>query len=622
MLERGELPLGYLVSTLLARSWQRSAKAGLAPEGRLGDACRLDESELARTREQRRELIAHARPVMEYLHMQTRDSGCMVTLADDRGVLLQALGDPDFLTRAERVALSPGASWHEQHRGTNAIGTALAEGRPLVVHGGEHYLERNGFLTCAAAPLVAPDGKLLGVLDISGDERQHHPHTFGLVRAAAQTVENRLFDAYHSRNLRIRFHSMAEGIGTFSEGIAALSDDGWLIGANQAGLIFLGLRAGDLNATPLSRILPVKLEDLLDWNKRRPGDPMLVTLADGERLFMRIELPATTAARSMPASDRRVRPRDALDELDTGDERLATAIDKAHKLVGKPIPLLLQGEPGVGKERFARAVHASGPRHDGPFVAVHCAAMLPSLVEAELFGYASTLCRDGGLGHVRAASGGTLFIDEIELLPLPAQKQLLKVLLEHRVTPVEASESVAVDIVLICATHTNLKAAIEAGEFDADLYYRINGLTLQLAPLRERQDFPALVARLLEELAPGRGIGVDPAVATAFADYAWPGNLRQLNNALRAAIALLDEGETRIAWTHLPDDLVEELKWRVPPSAAAGADATENLRELSQATIERAIALSRGNMSEAARRLGISRNTLYRRMRGKQVGEG
>ncbi|MBI5784437.1 MAG: sigma-54-dependent Fis family transcriptional regulator [Rhodocyclales bacterium] len=616
MLERGELPLGYLVSTLLARSWRRSVDAGLAPDGRLTDACRLDESELARTREQRYELIAHARPVMEYLHTQTRDSGSMVTLADEKGVLLQALGDPDFLTRAERVALSPGASWHERHRGTNAIGTALAEARPLVVHGGEHFLERNGFLSCAAAPLVAPDGKLLGVLDISGDERQHHPHTFGLVRAAAQMVENRLFDAYHARNLRIRFHTMAEGIGTFSEGIAALSEDGWLIGANQAGLVFLGLRAGDLNATPLSRILPLRFADLLDWNRRRPGEPMLVTLADGERLFMRIE-PPMRAAPAAPTSERRVRARDALDALDTGDERLATAIEKAHKLVGKPIPLLLQGEPGVGKERFAGAVHASGPRHDGPFVTVHCAGLLPNLVEAELFGYAPTLCRDGEPGHVREAHGGTLFMDEIELLPLPAQKQLLKVMLDHRVTPIGATETVPIDIVLICATHSNLKAAIEAGEFDADFYYRINGVTLQLAPLRERQDFPALVARLLEELAPGRAISLDPAVATAFAEYSWPGNLRQLNNALRAAIALLDEAETRIGWSHLPDDIAEELRWRVPPAATSAGEETENLRELSQATIERAIALSRGNMSEAARRLGISRNTLYRRLREK-----
>jgi transcriptional regulator of acetoin/glycerol metabolism len=615
MLERGDLPLGYLVSTLLARSWRRSVDAGLAPDGRLPDSSRLDSGQLAQVRDRQHELIAHARPVMEYLHAQTRDSGSMVILADDKGVLLQALGDPDFLSRAERVALSPGSSWHERHRGTNAIGTALAEARPLVVHGGEHFLERNGFLSCAAAPLMAPDGRLLGILDISGDERQHHPHTFGLVRTAAQMVENRLFEAYHARNIRIRFHSMAEGIGTFSEGIAALSEDGWIIGANQAGLAFLGIRTGDLNATPLSRILPLRFEDLLDWNRRRPGEPMLITLANGQRLFIRLEF-----AHSAPAAGKSVevksalRRHDALDDLDTGDERLTAAIEKAHKLVSKPIPLLLQGEPGVGKESFARACHASGPRQDGPFVAVNCAALQPGLIEAELFGYAPTLYREGALGRIREADGGTLFLDEIEVLPRAVQSQLLKLLLDRRVTPI-GGEPTAVDFVLICATHSNLKSEIEAGTFDADLYYRINGITLQLSPLRERQDFPALVARLLEELAPDRGISLEPAVATAFVEYSWPGNLRQLTNALRAGGALLDEGETRIGWRHLPDDLAEELRWQAPPTAG---EATENLRELSQATIARAVALSHGNMSEAARRLGISRNTLYRRMRNAQ----
>jgi sigma-54 dependent transcriptional regulator, acetoin dehydrogenase operon transcriptional activator AcoR len=621
MLERGELPLGYLVSTLLARSWRRSVDAGLAPDGRLPDGGRLDPNQLAHARDRHRELIAHARPVMEYLHAQTRDSDSMVILADDKGMLLQALGDPDFLTRADRVALSPGASWHERHRGTNAIGTALAEARPLVVHGGEHFLERNGFLSCAAAPLMAPDGRLLGVLDISGDQRQHHPHTFGLVRAAAQMVENRLFEAYHARSMRLRFHPMAEGIGTFAEGIAALSEDGWLTGANQAGLVFLGLRAADLKATPLSRIMPLRMEDLLDWSRHHPGEPMLVTLTDGERLFVRLDRMQSAPAVGTPAkSEPAPRRQDALDRLDSGDERLAASIDKAHKLIGKPISLLLQGEPGVGKESFARACHASGPRHDGPFVAVNCAALQPNLIEAELFGFAPTLCRDGVLGRIREADGGTLFIDEIELLPRPVQARLLEVLLQHRVTPI-GGEPVAVDVVLITATHSNLKADIEAGNVDADFYYRINGITINLAPLRERQDFASLVARLLEELAPGRSASLDPAVATAFAEYAWPGNLRQLDNALRAACALLDEGETRIGWSHLPDDLAEELRWQAPPPMAAG-EATENLRELSQSTIARAIALSHGNMSEAARRLGISRNTLYRRMRDKPSGEG
>lgn len=620
MLERGDVPLGYLVSTLLARSWRRSVEAGLAPEGRLPDACRLDANELARVTERQRDLIAHARPVMEYLHAQTRDSGSMVILADDKGVLLQALGDPDFLTRAERVALAPGASWHERHRGTNAIGTALAEGRPLVVHGGEHFLERNGFLSCASVPLSAPDGRLLGILDISGDERQHHPHTFGLVRAAAQMVENRLFDAHHSRSLRIRFHPMAEGIGTFAEGIAALTDDGWIIGANQAALSLLGLNPADLRITPIERVMQLRLTDLLDWNRRRPGEPMLVSQTNGKRLFVRVEPGQTprsaTVGIPIEVPSAGARPRSALEALDTGDERLSAAIDKAQRLIGKPISLLLQGEPGVGKESFARAFHASGPRHDGPFVSVNLAALQDSLIEAELFGFAPTLCREGALGRIREAHNGTLFLDEIECMPKAIQARFLKVLQDRRITPL-GGESEPVDFVLISATHSNLKSEIDAGRLDPDLYYRVNGLTLQLAPLRERKDFPAIVARILEELAPDRGVSLEPAVATAFAEYPWPGNLRQLNNALRAACALLDEGQTRIGWQHLPDDLAEELRWPVPPAQSAGSDVTENLRELSQATIARAIALSHGNMSEAARRLGISRNTLYRRMQNK-----
>ena len=622
MLERGDVPLGYVVSALLARSWRRSFEAGLSPQGRLPDACRVDAAELARITERQRDLIANARPVMEYLHAQTRESGSMVTLADDKGVLLQALGDPGFLGRADRVALAPGASWLERHRGTNAIGTALAEARPLVVHGGEHFLERNGFLSCAAVPLSAPDGRLIGVLDISGDERQHHPHTFGLVRAAAQMVENRLFDSYHAKNLRIRFHSMAEGIGTFAEGIAALSEDGWIIGANPAGLALLGLCPGDLKITPLTRILQLRLADLFDWNRRRPGEPMLVARADGSRLFVRLEpvqlgrsiVSAPGAADAAPAPA--ARPRSALDALDTGDGRLTAAIEKAHKLIGKPIALLLQGESGVGKESFARAFHASGPRHDGPFVAVNLAALQDSLIEAELFGYAPTLCREGALGRIREAHGGTLFLDEIEALPRALQARFLRVLQDRRITPI-GGEPEAVDFVLISATQSKLKDCIEAGSFDADLYYRINGLTLQLMPLRERKDFPALVARLLEELAPERGVSLEPAVATAFAEYQWPGNLRQLTNALRAACVLLGDDENRIEWQHLPDDLAEELRWQVRAPAGGDAAATENLRELSQATISRAIALSHGNMSEAARRLGISRNTLYRRMNAK-----
>jgi transcriptional regulator of acetoin/glycerol metabolism len=626
LLESGELPAENLVGQVVARSWGRSQEAGLAPVGRLPETYHLNRFQLTRAIGRQQELIAHARPVMEYLFTQTRDSGSMVILADDRGILLHALGDADFLDRAERVALAPGASWNERHRGTNAIGTALAEAAPLVINGAEHYLERNAFLTCAAAPVAAPDGRLLGVLDISGDQRRRHPHTFCLVRTAAQMIENRLFEAYHSGSVHLRFHTLAEGIGTLTEGVLALSDAGLIAGANPAALRLLGLHSADLGSIHLERVFHLRLAELLDWAARRGHEPMLVrhTTQQGEgRLFVRVETSRVLRQVAMPkpAAEKPATiptPVDALAALDSGCSHIAAAIHKARRVLDKPIPVLLQGESGVGKEVFANAMHKTGPRRGKPFIAVDCSALSENLIEAELFGYApgayTGARREGSPGRIREVQGGTLFLDEIGDMPLAMQTRLLRVLQERQVTPLGGGKAVAVDFALICATHRNLKAEMEAGRFRADLYYRINGLTLMLPALRERNDLAALLDRLLQDLLPGRHVEFESGVAAAFADFAWPGNLRQLVNALRTACALLDDDENRIGWQHLPDDLAEDLRQRRAPEPVL-ADAGENLRDVSAAAIARAISQSHGNMSAAARRLGISRNTLYRRLK-------
>ena len=616
--ERGEVPAG-LLDEIVARSWRRCVDGGLTPTGRLGEAPFLSAAELARNAERQHELVANARPVMEYVFGQTRNSGSMVILSDDRGTLLQALGDADFLSRAERVALAPGASWQERYRGTNAIGTAIAERMPVVVHGSEHYLARNAFLTCAAAPIVAPDGRFLGVLDISGEHRSRHPHTFGLVRAAAQMIENRLFEVRHGQSMRLRFHALAEGIGTVAEGVAALSEDGWLVGANQAGLALLGLAAADLGATPLSRVLGVRINDLMAWASQRPGQAMLIDRTVGGRLFVRIEPPRQllSAVRTPLAAP--AEPSDALIALDTGDERIRGVIEKVRKVMGKPIPLLLLGESGVGKELFARAIHDSGPRKGKPFVAVNCTALPDTLIEAELFGYLpgayTGARRDGTRGYIREAHGGTLFLDEIGDMPPSAQGRLLRVLQERQVVPLGSGKPISVDFALICATHRPLKTDTESGRFRTDLYYRINGLALALPPLRERSDLRELIERLLEEVASKRGVTLDAELEAAFCDYHWPGNLRQLANALRTACALLDDGETRICWRQIADDLVGELRNRTINDGSRDLSTTGNLRAMSDSIIGHAVKSSGGNISEAARRLGISRNTLYRRVK-------
>ena len=606
------------INERVTRSWRRSMAAGLAPfHPHAPD--NLPHPELRRVLALHRDLLGHSQPVMEYLFEQVRHSHSMVVLANRHGVLMHTLGDADFLGKAERVALLAGASWHEEQRGTNAIGTALAESCGIEIHGPEHYLARNDFLTCAAAPILSATGELLGILDISGDQRSHHPHTLGLVNTAARMIENRLLASHSPHLVRLHLHRQPEGIGTLAEGIVALSEDGWIMGANRQGLELLGLATSDIGATPITRVLDTRLDALLARSQQRPHEPVALHRRSGEPLFAQVQAPLRQKTLPSPApAAATLAPADALQQLDTGDTAWRLAADKARRVVGKSIPLLLCGESGVGKELFAQAVHDSSPRRHRPLVAINCAAIPEHLIEAELFGYSpgafTGARKEGSPGRIREADGGTLFLDEIGDMPLLMQTRLLRVLQERQVTPLGSGQPVKVDFALICATHQPLREAAEDGRFRSDLYYRINGLTLTLPPLRARSDFDALTTRLLHTLGAAPGVRLAPEVQTRLAAYPWPGNLRQYASALRTALALLDAGELVVDWQHLPDDLMDAVRHSPAVPAPAAVAGEKKLADISRAAIQQAVQDSRGNLSAAARQLGISRQTLYRKL--------
>lgn len=676
LLETGRLGDGAL-SECLGRSWLRSRDFGLSPVGRAPGAPHASAAQLRRALERQHELVAHARPVMDDLFEQTRDGDALVVLADARGLLLRALGDGRFVDRAERVALRPGAIWDERWRGTNAIGTALAEQRPVSVLGGEHFLERNGFLSCTAAPIRDPQGRILGVLDLSGDQRGFQRHTLALVRSAARMVEHRLFETRHADGLRLHLHLQPEGLGTPTEGLLAVSEDGWVLGCNAAAQAWLGADAA--RPCRLEHLLPVPVAELLArahdgdarprvcrrdtsaalwWRVQSPpgwrdrtsvaaGSAAVAHAAAAARPVLSTSTSTSTSTTPCPAAVAPAEALDAFSPLDLGDAAMRRAIDRARRLRDQSIPILLQGESGVGKDLFARAVHDASARRAGPFVAVNCAALPEALIEAELFGYRggafTGASRDGAPGRLREAHGGTLFLDEIGDMPLALQARLLRVLQDRQVRPLGGGAVVTVDLQLVCASHQPLRRLVAEGRFREDLYYRVNGLSLQLPPLRERDDLPRLVQRLLDELAPGRGLQLDDALMRACATYRWPGNIRQLQQALRIACALLAPGETVIRSGHLPDDLLEEFEamaapapgaqdddaWPVAragqvtmassPSGSPSDDADTMtrppavaLREQARLHARRVLSDCDGNRSEAARRLGIGRNTLYR----------
>jgi transcriptional regulator of acetoin/glycerol metabolism len=618
------------------QSWERSLEAGLTPCLPPGQRGCESQQILTEARERNGYFLSLSRGILSHLYEQIRSSGSIVILTDSSGMILESLGDPDFVDRASQVALKPGAAWDETLRGTNAIGTALRQSAPVQILGSEHFLDCNSFLTCSAAPVTDACGRVLGVLDISGDFRAYQRHTLGLVKMTAQMLERRLFEAQYGREVLVAFHPQMESVGSLQEGILAFSQDGALLGANPVALQMLGQQRSRLKNLDFELLFDLPFGQFMDRAGRDPYSLIALPLRAGGRFYGQLrgagnfsQQPVALRHEPAPAAARRPveRPaedRTSLDALDTGDPRLSQALSRAKRIVGKEIPLLILGESGVGKEMFAKAFHAAGPRRSGSFVALNCAAIPENLIESELFGYVGGAFtgarREGYTGKIQQASGGTLFLDEIGDMPLNLQARLLRVLQERMVTPLGGAKSIPVDISLVCATHHQLPTAVKEGRFRQDLYYRVNGLSVTLPPLREREDIRQIVAGIVAQEAPaGRRLRVSEDAFELFERYPWPGNIRQLQNVLRVAVALLDDHEICIGPEHLPEELhaYDEIEapsaLQAAASPAAGASPA-SLDQIELQAVERMLKECKGNVSAAARALGISRNTLYRKL--------
>jgi transcriptional regulator of acetoin/glycerol metabolism len=603
-------------------------------------------------------LFTHALPVMETLHAQIVDTQSMVLLTDNHGVILHSLGDSDFVEKANRVALCPGVSWAEADRGTNAIGTALVDGQPTVVHAGEHFLHANRILTCSCAPIADPFGRTIGALDVSGDTRGFHKHTLALVRMSAQMIENHLFANQFVDAIRVHFHARAEFIGTLFEGLAAFAPDGTFLSANRSALFQFGQPLAELQRQPFDALFGVAFARLLQQIARAPGESILLTLSSGVRVVARGEYTAPryvgpteglagTSRGPLPGDARHASrcidpaPLATLETLDTGDAQVAAILRRVAKLRGRDIPILVLGKTGTGKEWLARAIHHDSPRRAAPFVALNCASLPDTLIEAELFGYEDGAFtgakKRGSVGKIVQADGGTLFLDEIGDMPLAQQVRLMRVLQERTVVPLGGTRAIPVDLRIVCATHRNLREMIEAGTFREDLYYRINGLVVTLPALRERTDLRALVTRMLELQPDGERLPrrVSAEVLERFAQCRWPGNLRQLANVLRTA-SIMAEGAEQIELEDLPDDFLQDCVDTAaqpcvrPPAARAGSESYDELRAVAQTQgqpasskmeawqatlIAQTLERLDGNVSAAARELGLARNTVYRYLR-------
>jgi transcriptional regulator of acetoin/glycerol metabolism len=607
------------------RSWLRCLNEyRLDPDSR-ADPVVVSRQDLLARKEQNLELVSFADVEIANLYQQLAGSGYSIILTDRDGVLLSYHGDPSFKRAASRAGLLPGAAWSERHGGTNGMGTCLLERAPVIVHRKQHFLTRNTGLTCCAAPVFDPRGELVAVLDASGESDRAQQHTLVLVNMSAQMIENRLFLHRFRDAFVVRFHSRPELVGMWSEGIIALDLAGTITGADRNALFQLGCKSThDLINAPLERVFNISLPTLIQRSHKQSFHPLPIYEArHGGRFFAVAYGPESKGGAGVTHVAPGGEPstptasRSALDELDFGDPLMARNIEAAKRVLSRDIPMLLLGETGTGKELFARALHAASERADKPFVAVNCASMPEAEIQNELFG-----CRRGGTAAATGESqpgkivedyGGTLFLDEIGDLPYALQARLLHVLEERELIAPGAEAPIKVGIRLVSATHCKLEEKIRRGEFREDLFYRLQGLMLTLPRLADRTDKRALIRHIFaQEAAAAPKVSLSEDLIDALCTYQWPGNIRQLRNVLRAMIAL--RGSDLLELADLPSDY--GLRPR-PAQPAAPAPETDSLNPLGRAEREallRELDLEHGNISHVARKLGIGRNTLYRKM--------
>ncbi|HHG3518095.1 TPA: sigma-54-dependent Fis family transcriptional regulator [Vibrio parahaemolyticus] len=569
----------------LSTSWIRSEQAGLKQRRRPEDI-RVTPATLQDRRHQLNFLLEtvtqFALPLFNQLFAHS-DSRLILTDAD--GVIIGSWGQPKFREKLTEIALSSGACWQEKVKGTNAIGTAIIEAKPVSVIGDQHFIQHHRFISCSANPIFDHLGHLIGVLDITSEQKKHDFSTQVLVQNMVQQVENQLLNLIPQGHIRVDLACEKGLLNSGWQGIIIANEDGQILAHNQVASQLLAQQ----------NVIGQSLEHILS-----------IQSADHPFVF-----------KTKPLTDKKVKSRSvtASNDLHYGDSTVEHCWQQANRVIDKDISLLILGETGVGKNEFVKALHKNSQRKTGPLVSVNCGALPKDLVESELFGYvagAFTGANSKGYqGKIRQAHKGILFLDEIADLPLEAQSRLLHVLQDKTVLPVGSNQSVQVDTQIIAATHKDLDSLVSEGLFRQDLYYRLNGLIIELPRFEVRDDRQQLIENIHRRHAESEQ-QLCPHLLSLLLSYSWPGNLRELDSLIKVS-ALMAQGEETLELAHVPTHLSKKLSQAQDVKTAA--EPTLKLRATVEDKLLKTYQANQGNISKTSRMLGVSRNTIYRKLK-------
>lgn len=581
------------------QSWLRCA--GLDKQ-LLTDISPVSRSSLKYKREANHLLLQNASASLNALGSLAASLNSVVVLTDPSGLIIFELGCNSFQHETHKIALQAGVNWSEQLKGTNAIGTALYDGKAVRIHGSEHFIADNKILSCHAAPIFSATGQILGILDVSGSASNMHSHTLEIVKNMALNIANQILDNTDSN--RLEFCLGGANPGSENRAILLLNDDSCITGANETALRLLNT---DWN------LIGTNYEQWLDGKLSTSYSKLY--RYDGQLITGQLKLKQKSIYFTAPINEN-------TDFPVSFNAQQQDLINQSINAINGDLAILLHGETGTGKELFAKQIYQHSKWQKGPFIAINCAALPEQLIESELFGYApgafTGAKKDGHKGLLLQANNGILFLDEIGDMPIMLQARLLRVLQERKVQPLGANKYIDLNFGLISATNQNLTSLIEQAKFRSDLYYRLQDMPIELPALRSRPD----LLEFIESTYGHMGGRLSTEALSLLANYGWPGNYRELRSILLRLVSQYPQQQI------LPEMLPDNLKFTdislVPMSPSANnnkhvhlkQNSSINLQEIEKMAIERAIQEHNGNISLAAKHLGIHRSTLYRKLKG------
>lgn len=625
------------------KGWERCIKKGIDPNGKKV-AARLSEEEFEKVFEENSQLISFSKPFMEDLYSFVKGSGFAVILADANACILEVIGDKEILEDPDgRDSLKKGCVWEEEHVGNTAISTCIFEEKPVQISGKEHYCKVFKNWTCSAAP-IREDGKILGVLAVKGYDWNSHPHTLGMVVAAAKAIENRIVIEKAKAEIILKTKYQSAIVEYIPDGFLTIDNKGILTYINQTGADILGIDREKSIGKPVSELVdfePVILDVIRTGKGYVDKEFIMTNNKNGMKYhFIKTATPirddegniigAIDNFKKITRVHKMMRKlvgnyaKFTFDDIVGSSEKMRECIRLAKIAARSSSNVLIYGESGTGKELLVQSIHNASNRKNESLVSINCAAIPSELIESELFGYEggafTGALKNGQIGKFELANGGTIFLDEIGDMPLHMQAKLLRVLQENQLVRVGGKDVIDIDVRIISATNKDLLKECKKGNFREDLYYRLNVLYIVVPPLRERkEDIEELVYHFINKIniKIGRNIkGVSPEVIDCFMKYDWPGNVRELENTVERAmnicsgeiIQLSDIANFYEMNIANKNNKIEEIK-----------DSSNiriiSLEEVEKEAIKNALIVTKGNISQAASALKITRNTLYNKMK-------